>query len=139
MEAAAQAGKSKFRGLGLAGLLLASLPSMTPGARGATPQPSAKVSLNRSYGGAVVVGRIYVPSSDTLTRAWSGVGSARLMKCSPVCKVVGGIPMKSTTTLSSDSTYRIALGGQFAAGQKLQLMLRFQSGRLLVTQAVVNR
>lgn len=105
----------------------------------AAQAPAAKLTLRPSYGGAVVDGRVFVPTSDTLVSAWSGVGFARLMKCSPVCRVVPSIPMKNTAILGSESTYRIALGGQFIRGQKVAVTLRFRSGRVLVTTAVVNR
>lgn len=101
--------------------------------------PTAKLTLNRSYGGAVVSGTIYSPKSDAIVGAWSGAGFARLMQCIPLCKVVPSIPLKNTVTLGSGSTYRIALGGQFVPGQKVRVVLRFKSSGLVITQAVVNR
>lgn len=101
--------------------------------------PAAKFTLQPSYGGAVVDGRVYVPKPDTLVGAWSGKGFARLMKCSPLCRVVTSIPLKGTTVMNGESGYRIALGGHFAVGQKVPVTLRFQSGALLITVAVVNR
>lgn len=112
---------------------------LTVGSVVAAPAPAAKLSLHPSYGGAVASGRVYVPSSDTLVGAWSGMGFARLMKCSPVCRVVPSISFKGTMMLSGESTYRIALGGQFTRGQKVPVTLRFRSGTVIVTQAVVNR
>lgn len=115
----------------LAGALSASLSQ-------AAQAPAAKLTLRPSYGGAVIDGRVYTPRADTLVGARSAVGFARLMKCTPVCQVVTGIPMKNTTLLGSESTYRVALGGQFLRGQKVAVTLRFRSGRVLVTTAVVT-
>ena len=122
---------------GLTTLLLGCVLSGSAGL--AAQAAAAKLTLRPSYGGAVVDGRIFVPTADTLVGARSGVGFARLMKCSPVCKVVSSIPIKNTTILGSESAYRIALGGQFIRGQKVSVTLRFRSGRVLVTTAVVNR
>ncbi|WP_135228739.1 hypothetical protein [Deinococcus fonticola] len=115
------------------------LPSLLASLAMAAPVPAAKLTLRPSYGGAVIDGRVYVPTPDTLVGAWSAVGAARLMRCSPICEVVSSLPMKNTTVLGSESTYRIALGGQFIRGQRIAVSLRFRSGRVLVTTAVVNR
>lgn len=105
----------------------------------AASAPAAKLSLRPSYGGAVMDGRIFVPREDELVGAWSGVGFARLMKCSPKCKVVTSIPLKNTTVMGNETTYRIALGGQFTPGQKVTVTLRLRQQGVMVTQAVVSR
>lgn len=108
-------------------------------ASAASTGPAAKLTLKPSYGGAVLEGRIYVPGNDALTGVWSGAGLARLMKCSPRCTVVSVVPLQKTTLLNNASAYRVALGGQFKIGQKVNVTLRFKSQGVLVVPAVVTR
>ena len=84
-------------------------------------------------------GRIYSPRNDAIVGVWSGAGFSRLMKCSPRCTVVKSIPIKNALLMGSDSSYRVALGGNFTVGQKLTVTLRFQNQGVLTTQAVVTK
>lgn len=104
-----------------------------------TPMPAAKVTLKPSYGGAVLEGRIYVPRSDALIGVWSGAGLARLMKCSPRCTVVGSVPLQNTFVFGNSSAYRVALGGEFKVGQKVNVTFRLKNQGVLVVSALVTR
>lgn len=118
-------------------LLLAGLAGT--GAAQITPSAGASLSLKPTYNGALVVGRVYVARSDELTGVWSSLGKVRLLKCMPRCEVVKSIPLKGNLVLSSDSGYRIVVGGDFTAGEKLSLVLRFRQGLIMNTTAAVPR
>ena len=109
------------------------------GGAASAPAPAAKLSLKPSYGGAVLEGRVYIPGNDALVGVWSGAGLARLMKCSPRCTVVSSIPLQNTTVFSGESPYRVALGGQFKVGQKINVTLRFKNQGVLLVPATVTR
>lgn len=108
-------------------------------ASAATPSTAAKLTLTPSYAGAVLQGRIYSPSNDAIVGVWSGAGFSRLLKCAPRCTVVKSIPLKNTLLVGSDSGYRVALGGKFTVGQKVNITLRFQNQGVLITQAIVTK
>ncbi|CAM3693251.1 hypothetical protein [Deinococcus frigens] len=111
--------------------------------QGAVAQTSAGLSadlrLMPSYGGALLTGRIRVSGADELMGVWSSLGRARLMKCSPRCKVVQSLPITGSVILSGNSGYRVVLGGRFKAGQKVSLVLRFRQGVALSQTANVGR
>ncbi|GGM15666.1 hypothetical protein [Deinococcus aerophilus] len=103
------------------------------------PGMSAALSLSPTYGGALVTGRVRVPRNNELTGVWSSVGRARLMKCTPRCGVVSAVPIQGSVILSSDSGYRVVLGGKFRTGQKVSLVLRFREGTVVNVMATVGR
>lgn len=100
---------------------------------------SATLSLRVTPTGVLVQGRVTAPGNDELTGLWSSAGRARLLRCAPRCAVVQGLPIASTLTLGPDSTYRIVLGGKLRAGQRLSLVLRLRSGKILNTSAAATR
>ncbi|AFD25631.1 hypothetical protein [Deinococcus gobiensis] len=101
--------------------------------------PETQLSLRTSYGGAVLEGRVSASRNDALTGVWAGPGRARLMRCAPLCTVVTSVPVQGLLVLSGDSAYRVALAGQFQAGQKISVTLKFQNQGVVVAQAVVSR
>lgn len=104
----------------------------------AASAPAAKLTLRPSYGGAVLEGRVFVPRTDALIGVWSGAGFARLMKCAPRCTVVPSIPLSNTMVFGNASAYRVALGGDFRPGQKVNVTLRLRGQGVVITQAVVS-
>ncbi|PNY80309.1 hypothetical protein [Deinococcus koreensis] len=100
---------------------------------------SASLNVKLSHSGAIVQGRVSVPKEDEVTGAWSSVGRARLLRCAPRCQVVSSIPVQGSLMLSSDSGYRVVLGGKLSAGQKVSLVLRLRGGLILNVTAPVSR
>ncbi|MBB5235099.1 hypothetical protein [Deinococcus budaensis] len=108
------------------------------GAAEALRTPSADLSLRASFGGAVLQGRVTAGADDELSGIWSGSGRARLLRCTPRCEAVAAIPVTGTLRLGADTPYRVALAGEFRAGQRVGLVLRFRQS-LLNVEAVVAR
>ncbi|MEF2278126.1 hypothetical protein V3W47_07420 [Deinococcus sp. YIM 134068] len=101
--------------------------------------PTAEVSLRPSFGGALLQGRMTVPGADALTGVWSSQGRARLLRCAPRCVVVSSVPLQGSLLVNGDTSYRVALGGTFRTGQRVQLTLQFRGAPLLNVNATVAR
>ncbi|WP_339095424.1 hypothetical protein ACINK0_01570 [Deinococcus sp. VB343] len=101
--------------------------------------PSGQFSLRLSYGGALVQGQVRAGGDDAIVGVWSSVGRARLLRCQPRCQAVSALPVAPLLSLGSTSAYRVVLGGEFRAGQKVGLTMRFRSGTILNTYATVQR
>ncbi|MFC4425799.1 hypothetical protein [Deinococcus navajonensis] len=101
------------------------------------PAPAMKLQLTQ--GGALLVGRLNLPRADEVTGVWSGQGRARLLRCAPRCVSVQTLPLERTLQLGPDATYRIVLGGNFRAGQKVSLVLRLRHTSVLNITATVVR
>lgn len=109
------------------------------GAALAARLPAAQVGLRPSFGGAVLEGRILARVDDELTGVWSGQGRARLLKCTPRCEGVSTIPVPGSLLVNADTPYRIAVAGEFRAGQHVKITLRFRDMQLLNVDATVAR
>ncbi len=109
------------------------------GAGLAARTPSAEVSLRPSFAGAVLEGRILAGASDELTGVWSGGGHARLLRCMPRCVTVSSVPVPGTLLVGTSTPYRVAVSGEFRAGQRVKLALRFRSLSVLNVDATVAR
>lgn len=105
----------------------------------AEARPIASLSLRSSYGGAVLEGRMTSNKADTLVRVTSSMGKGRLLKCSPRCSIISTIPISGSLALGSQTSYRIALGGHFRVGQKVNLYLHFKKQGVISVQATVIR
>jgi hypothetical protein len=116
------------------------LPLALLGARAqGAPGLSATLNLRLMHGGAIVQGRVTVPKTDDVVGVWSSIGRGRLMKCAPRCTVVDSLPVEGSLLLSTDSGYRVVLGGHLTAGQKVSLVLRLRGGLILNVTAPVLR
>lgn len=101
--------------------------------------PSASLSLRSSYGGAVLEGRVSSARADAVLSVSSNVGKGRLMKCSPKCSVVSSIPLQNSLVLGVKTPYRVALGGKFRKGQRVNVVLRLKNQGAVVVSALVSR
>lgn len=99
--------------------------------------PSAQLGLRPSFGGAVLEGRVVAGAADELTGVWSGSGHARLLKCTPRCAVVPAVPVAGILRMGTATPYRVAVSGEFRAGQRVRLALRFRSLQVLNVEATV--
>lgn len=99
----------------------------------------SQFSLRLSYGGVLVQGQVRAGGDDAIVGVWSSVGRARLLRCQPRCQAVSALPVAPLLSLGSTSAYRMVLGGEFRAGQKVGLTMRFRSGTILNTYATVQR
>lgn len=97
-----------------------------------------RLSLVRSFAGALMIGQINSTGSDQLLSVWSSVGRGRLLKCSPRCVTVRSLPLQNVLYINNKGTYRIALGGNFRKGQQIKIALRFQSNQLATYTATVQ-
>ncbi|EYB67504.1 hypothetical protein DEIPH_ctg040orf0079 [Deinococcus phoenicis] len=109
------------------------------GAALAARTPVAEVALRPSFGGAVLEGRVTAGADDELTGVWSSGGRARLLKCAPRCEAVQTIPVSGTLLMNAGTLYRVAVGGEFRAGQRVRLALRFSNMQVLNVDAAVSR
>ena len=101
--------------------------------------PSAQVGLRPSFGGAVLEGRIVAGAADELTGVWSAGGRARLLRCTPRCTAVQAVPVAGTLLVGTGTPYRVAVSGEFRAGQRVKLALRFRNMQVLNVDATVAR
>lgn len=99
---------------------------------------SAELSLRMSVGGALLQGTIKSSRSDQIIGILNARARTRLMRCSPRCVVIKNIPITRTLLLNSRSLYRIVLGGNYRAGQRVNLIIRFRSGAALMTEVKVG-
>ena len=108
-------------------------------ASGRMPVLSA-AQLRPTFGG-VLLETTVVPragAQDELLGAWTPGSRAKLMACLPRCREVESIPVTETVRLGAQSKYRVVLGGNFAPGQKVGLLLSFRSGVRPVEVTVVR-
>ncbi|MGM9323117.1 hypothetical protein [Deinococcus aquaticus] len=119
--------------------LRASVLALTAAASLSAGQAAVRpLTLKPSHGGAILIGTLNVQRPDELTGVWSSLGRARLLRCLPNCEVVQAIPVPGSLNLNDSGGYRVVLGGNFKAGQKISLVLRYRNAQIVNLNATVG-
>ncbi|MGI8748873.1 MAG: hypothetical protein ACR2J4_11080 [Deinococcus sp.] len=96
-------------------------------------------TLTQTFGGVLLQASFQPRGHNSLSGAWYDGGRAKLLRCSPHCRVVTRIPLDGPLMTGQDSVYRVVLAGHFRSGQRLKLVMRFENLQLVTVTVGVGR